>query len=208
MKAKKEKREVMLFKNRQTHKIPLDDEKIIGLYWTRDQRAIEETARSYGGYCYKIAYNILAEERDSEECVSDTYMKAWASIPPEQPDSLRLFLSKIVRNISLDLYRRKNRQKRGSGVLEEAIEEVEQFSLCIGGVEDEIAARELARTINRFLSSLPERDCNIFLRRYYFVDSTANIAKRYRIKEGTALKILSRTRIKLKLFLESEGYTV
>ena len=186
----------------------MDDRNIILLYNSRNERAIDETAQKYGSYCYKIAHNILSDPLDSEECVSDTYMKAWNSIPPQQPDSLRMFLAKIVRNISLDMYRLKHRQKRGGGEFELALEEIEQFSGDVECVEDELAERELARTIDRFLHSISERDCNIFLRRYYFADTVSDIATRYKESENNIRKILSRTRIKLKIFLRSEGYTV
>ncbi len=186
----------------------MDDRNIIELYNQRNERAIEETAHKYGGYCYKIAYNILADSLDSEECVSDTYMKTWEAIPPQQPESLRLFLSKIVRNLSLDLYRLKHRQKRGGGTFDLALEEIEQFSGGVTSVEGEIAERELARTVDSFLHSLPERECNVFIRRYYFADTAADIARRYALRESNVHKILSRTRMKLKIFLESEGYTV
>lgn len=184
----------------------MNDEQIIELYWKRDEYAIRETSDKYGRYCYTIANNILHSHQDSEECVNDTWMKAWNAIPPHRPNVLRQFLSKITRNLSFDRYKAKQAKKRGSGELEAVLEELDE---CVEGsfdVEAEISAKELRRCVNDFVCSLPFRDSDIFLRRYYFVEPTADIAKRYGIKESSVLTILSRTRKKLKNYLIKEGF--
>ena len=186
----------------------MEDKNIIDLYNARDERAIAETSDKYGKYCYTIAYNILFDELDSEECVSDTWLTTWNSIPPQMPSCLRLFLSKIVRNISFDRYRAKNAQKRGGGETTAALEEIDEVSLSIKTPEDEMSWRELESAFERFLRQLPERECNIFLRRYYFVDPVCEIARRYKMRESNVHMILSRIRKKLRNYLEREGYTV
>lgn len=186
----------------------MDDRQIITLYNNRDERAITESANKYGKHCYSIAYNILSDAEDSEECLNDTWLDAWNSIPPAFPSSLKLFLSKIVRNLSLDKYKYRHREKRGGSEIELALEEIEEFVKDTSSVEDEVTERELANVISDFLHTIPERDCNIFLRRYYYVDPISAIAKRYKVSESNVFMILSRTRSKLKAHLEDRGYTV
>ncbi len=185
----------------------MDDRQIIELYNQRDEKAISETSDKYGSYCFAIAYNILSNEQDSEECVNDTWLRTWNAIPPQKPNCLRLFLAKITRNLSLDKYKAMNRDKRG-GKLTVALEEIEEFVPDAIGVESAIEEQEFMDAVNRFLRSLPEREGNIFIRRYFYVDSTEQIARRFGLTEGNVLRVLSRTRKKLKKHLESEGYTV
>ena len=184
----------------------MEDLSIIELYNQRDERAIEETSLKYGAYCYSIANNILADAEDSEECVNDTWMKTWNTIPPSRPNSLKLFLGRITRNLSIDRYRRSNRQKRG-GEVASALEEISAF-VPSRNLDEEIERKELVRAINAFLEGLPMRDCNVFIRRYFFVEDVSLIAKRYGLSEGNVFKILSRIRVKLKEYLEKEGYRI
>lgn len=184
----------------------MEDALIIELYNRRDEKAIEETSLKYGAYCYSIANNILSDAQDSEECVSDTWMKAWNSIPPGRPASLKLFLARITRNLSIDRYRSANRQKRG-GEVSVALEEISDF-VPSRDLEDEIERRELVRSLNAFLEGLPVRERNVFVRRYFFVEEVGVIAERYGLSEGNVFKILSRTRVKLKNYLEKEGYRI
>ena len=186
----------------------MDDSQIVELYCHRDENAICETNRKYGAYCFTIAENILSNGEDAEECVNDTWLKTWNSIPPQKPALLKLFLAKITRNVSFDKYRKKVTSKRGGGEIVFAIEELEDCLSSSADVESEICQKELKSTINRFLHSLPERDCNIFLRRYFYVESTSEIAARYGLKENNVLLILSRTRKKLKSHLQKEGYII
>lgn len=186
----------------------MKDQQIIELYWKRDESAIRETGDKYGSYCHGIANRILHNYQDSEECVNDTWLKAWNAIPPQRPDVLRQFLGKITRNLSFDRYKAKQAAKRGGGELNVVLDELEE---CVAGssdVETEISAKELQRCLNAFIGSLSYRDSDVFLRRYYFVESTAEIAKKYGMKESNVLTILSRTRRKLKSYLIKEGYVL
>lgn len=184
----------------------MDDKSIVELYWRRDPEAISETGRKYGSYCYTVADNILHSHEDSEECVNDTWLRAWDSIPPQQPSVLRMFLAKITRSIAFNHYNARTAEKRGGGQVTSVLDELAE---CIAGSSDvhtEYEAAELCRSINRFAHSLPEKECNIFLRRYFFNDSISEIAKRYRLSENNVMVILSRTRKKLKILLTEEGF--
>ena len=186
----------------------MDDRQIVELYLQRDEKAIEETSKKYGAYCYGIAHNILQNRQDSEECVNDTWLKTWNSIPPQHPNSLKLFLAKITRNLSFDRYRASRRDKRGGRAMEVALDEIEEIVAGTSDVVREAEARELIRSVERFLYGLPSRERAIFIRRYFYFDSIARISSTYCLKENNVLRILSRTRAKLKKFLEEEGHTV
>ena len=186
----------------------MNDSQIIGLYWARDEQAIAETARQYGAYCMGIANQILRDEADAEECVNDTWLNAWNSIPPARPTRFRLFLGRITRNLSFNRYREKHREKRGGGEIALVLEEIDDFLADTVDVESEIEQMEFVRLLNRFLHSLPGRECNIFIRRYFYTDSTDAIARRYGLKESHVLVILSRVRKKLREFLSKEGYMI
>lgn len=184
------------------------DQEIIELYWKRDEGAVRETRDKYGAYCYSIADNILHDRQDSEECVNDTWMHAWNAIPPQRPQYLRQFLSKITRNISFDRYQAKRAAKRGGGELDVVLDELEECVAGAGDVETEVFGMELHKSLNEFVRSLPSRESDIFLRRYFFVESTAAIAERYHMKESNVLTILSRTRKKLRSYLIKEGFVL
>ena len=184
----------------------MEDEAILELYFARDEAAIAETDRKYGSYCFHVANTILDCREDAEETVSDTLFRTWDAIPPQRPEFLRLFLAKITRNLAFTRWRKKNALRRGGGETELALEEL---AGCIPGGEradDRLNARELASTIRRFLDTLPEREQDIFLRRYFFLEESAAIALRYGMKPANVLRILSRTRSKLKNYLTREGY--
>lgn len=183
----------------------MEDHAIIALFWAREERALEETAHKYGSFCRSIAYNILCNREDTEECVNDTWLRAWNSMPPQRPSILSSFLGKITRNLSLDRFKVSRAAKRGGGQLPLALDELGD---CVSGgesVEDQLAMKELSRLLDRFLRDLPERECCIFLRRYWFVDSIREIALRYQMAEGSVKSTLYRTQQKLRLFLEKEG---
>lgn len=186
----------------------MEDGKIIGLFFTRDEQALDEAKRKYGSYCYTVAYGILGCAEDAEEVVSDTWLKAWDSIPPQKPVFLKLFLGKIARNLAFTRWRSRNAYKRGEGETALALEELGE---CIPGreaVDERLNAEELAKTIRAFLDTLPEREQDIFLRRYFYAEPTAVIAGRYGMKNDNVLRILSRTRMKLKEYLLKEGYEI
>lgn len=183
----------------------MDDNAIIALYWAREERALEETSSKYGSYCRNIAFNILSNREDTEECVNDTWLRAWNAMPPQRPNILSAFLGKITRNLSLDRFRISRAGKRGGGQLPVALDELGDCIPDSAGVEEQVALKELSRLLDRFLRNLPERECCVFLRRYWFVDSTREIALRYNMAEGSVKSTLHRTRQKLKVFLEKEG---
>ena len=183
----------------------ITDEDIITLYWQRDSNAIEATSRAYGTYCYAIANGILKSPEDAEECVNDTWMRAWSTIPPQRPRNLRIFLAKITRNLAFDKFKSRHTQKRGGGEICLALEELAECIDAGSDLESTIMAKELEQSINSFLYGLPKRDRDIFLRRYFFVESTDDIAARYGTTRGAVLMALSRTRQKLKLYLKKEG---
>lgn len=184
----------------------MTDDKIIQLFFQREEVAIEETQKKYGSYCFKIANNILNNREDSEECLNDTWLKAWESIPPTRPTYLNLFLAKITRNFAINTYRSKHTHKRGKGEMALVLDELEE---CITGetdVETLYIAEELQSSINKFVRGLSEKDGNVFIRRYFYADSIKDISNRYYISENNVRVMLSRTRNKLKLRLEKEGY--
>ncbi|MBQ5749297.1 MAG: sigma-70 family RNA polymerase sigma factor [Oscillospiraceae bacterium] len=186
----------------------MEDTKIIDLYWARNEQALSETDRKYGQYCRSIALNILKDHRDSDECVSDTYLHAWNAMPPQRPNILSAFLGRITRNLSFDRYKAANAQKRGGGALPAALDELHECIPSASSVEDAMDEKELARTIDAFLRTLPERECNIFLRRYWYADSIRTIAERMRLPENSVKSMLFRTREKLRAVLEKEGIAV
>lgn len=184
----------------------MEDSQIIELYWQKNADAISETAKKYGAYCFTIAENILHDKEDSEECVNDTWLNAWNAIPPQRPRRLQMFLAKITRNLSLNRFNARTAEKRGGGEMALILDELAD---CLAGDADVEAAyegRELEQLIRRFVQTLPERDGNVFVRRYFFIDPAAAIAKRYRLTENNVMVILSRVRKKLKQELMKEGY--
>ena len=184
----------------------MEDKAILDLYFARDELAITETDRKYGGYCFSVANRILSSSEDSEETVSDTYWQAWNSIPPQRPSLLKLFLAKITRNLALNRLQKLSAAKRGGGEVDLVLEEL---AGCIPGTEqidDQLNAKELGRTIRLFLDTLSERDQDIFLQRYFFFDEPETIAARFGINRNNVNLILSRTRSKLKTYLAQEGY--
>lgn len=183
----------------------MEDKQILELYWERNPDAIRESGKKYGSYCLAIADQILHCKEDSEECLNDTWLHAWNAIPPARPESLKLFLAKIIRNLSFDRYSARTAAKRGGGETELVLEELAE---CIAGESDvvkEYENHELGLAIRRFVGALPERECNLFLRRYFFAESVGSIAARYHLTDNHVTVILSRTRKKLKKYLIREG---
>ncbi len=183
----------------------MDDSKIIELYLKRNESAINETQEKYGKYLAKISYNILADIEDSREAVNDTYLKAWYSIPPHVPNVLSSFLGKITRQISIDIYRKKKTQKRQGSEYALSLEELKDCVSQGDSPEAEIDAQLLAREINNFLHTLPDEARNIFVCRYYFLDSVKDIAAYYGASQSKIKSSLHRTRLGLKNHLKKEG---
>ena len=182
----------------------MEDSKIIDLFWTRSENAILETGNKYGKYCYSIAYNILANNEDAEECVSDTYMAAWKSIPPHRPSVLAAFLGKITRRLSIDRWRSNTRDKRGGGEVTLALDELEYCVFDPHDIDKAIERKQFVRVLNRFLDSLPDTDRKIFLCRYWYMDSVSAIAGYLGFSQSKITSILFRTRKKLRAVLEQE----
>lgn len=185
----------------------MTDEAIIDMYFDRDEEAIRASDIKYGRYCIAVADNILANLEDAEECVNDTWLRAWNAIPPERPNVLKLFFARITRNLAINRYRASNAKKRGCGEITAVLEELEG---CISdkSTESMFDSAELSRAVNSFLEELEARERAIFLRRYFFAEDTETIAMRYAIKNGNVRTVLSRTRKKLKAYLIKEGFTV
>lgn len=180
----------------------MDDNKIIELYWQRNESAIVESSRKYGKYCRTIAYNILASNEDTDECLNDTWHNAWCAMPPQKPARLQYFFACITRNLALDRYGY-NRAKKRNTQLESAIDE---FWECVPNtdmpVEDMLALKEI---INRFLATLDKRTRIIFLRRYWYNCSVKEIANSLHLTDSYVNVILHRTRNKFKTYLITEG---
>ena len=183
----------------------MEDSKIIELYWQRDEQALAQTQEKYGRYCHAIAYNILYSESDSEECVNDTYLNAWNSMPPKRPDSLSAYLGRIVRNIALDRYDRQRAQKR-CGITELALDELGE---CISDTEAPPSDDEaLKKAINSFLASLPRRTRIAFMQRYWYACSISDIAVNLEMSESNVKVTLLRARERFKKHLDKEGIVI
>ncbi|MBQ8497292.1 MAG: sigma-70 family RNA polymerase sigma factor [Clostridia bacterium] len=182
----------------------MDDEKIIELYFARKEEAITQTKTKYGRYCHTIAYNVLHNDEDAEECVNDTYLDAWQSIPPHKPKIFSVFLGAITRRISLDRWRRQNAEKRGGGETMLSLHELEECIPQEKGIDEQLETKRLAEIISTFLRTLPETEANVFIRRYFYFDSIADIAKRYDFGESKTKMMLKRTREKLLNTLKKE----
>ena len=186
----------------------MQDHEIIALYNQRDENAIVQTEAKYGTYCMSIAQNILQNLQDSEECVNDTWLSTWNSIPPVFPDSLKRYVGMITRNLSLNRFEHLHRAKRGGGEVVLALDEIGEIADPEASAFAQVDEQEFARILNAFLRELPERDCGIFIRRYYYVQGADEIARYYRISRANVFKILSRARAKLRDALEKEGYRI
>ena len=182
----------------------MDDKSIVELYWSRNEDAISHTRQKYGAYCHSIACNILYSREDAEECVNDTYLRAWEAIPPQRPSRLGAFLGKITRNLALNRYAYDRAQKRFTNV-ELALHELSE---CIADpasespMEDSLA---LKQAINGFLAKLPQKTRILFVRRYWYLDSIEQLAKASGMTESNVKVTLHRARIKFRDHLQKEG---
>lgn len=185
----------------------MTDEMIVSLYWERDEGAIAATDKKYGKYLTKIAYNILNDDEDTKESLNDTYLAAWDSIPPNRPKILSSYLVKLIRRTSIDVFRKKNREKRKASQYSLSLSELSE---CLPAntptPEEGLETKILANKINSFLYSQKKEVRTVFIGKYYFLDSVKDIAKYSGLSEAKVKTILYRTRISLKSFLEKEGY--
>ncbi len=180
----------------------MKDNEIVELYFKRDEKAIKETSVKYGAYCHTVAMNILRDIFDSEECVNDTYHKAWCAIPPTRPTRLGAFLAKITRNLALDRYNKKNAAKRGGYVAES----LDELSECLGSKDStEETLEELGAIITKFLKSEKELYRRLFIRRYFYQNSISELCSIFDKSPSFVKTSLHRTRERLKIYLISEG---
>lgn len=186
--------------------ICMDDNHIIQLYWDRNDQAVRATSDKYGRYCKTIAKNILNNEEDAEECVNDTWLHAWNSMPAHWPAQLAAFLGKITRNLSFNRYKHNHAKKRGGGEIMLILDELADCVSDVDTVEQIIEQQDLVKEINSFVRNLSPDKRNLFVRRYWYADSISDIAKDYGMLQGTVSKKLERTRKQLKAYLTERGF--
>lgn len=184
----------------------MDDATIVALFWARDERAIPAAAEKYGAYCAGIAGSILPDRRDAEECVSDTYLRAWNAMPPHRPAVLSAFLGKITRNLALNRRRKDAAEKRGGGEADAVFEELAQVVSHQDTPESDLDRRELLGAINEFLAALPDTKRRIFVCRYWYFDSVPDIARRFTLSENHVYVTLHRLRTQLRRRLSERGF--
>lgn len=183
----------------------MDDSSIVDLYWQRNESAISETASKYGKYLHSISYRILVNSEDAEECVNDTYHKAWRSMPPHRPSSLSTFLGKITRRLSIDMWRTNNADKRGGGEIVLVLDELDECIPASDDTEYSAETKELSEAINAFLFGLSKSERDIFVCRYWLFESIESISAGFGFSQSKTKSSLYRTRKKLKAFLIKEG---
>ncbi len=183
----------------------MEDNQIIELFMSRSENAINETMSMYGKYCYAIAFSLLANSEDASECVNDTFLAAWNSIPPNHPSNLSLYLGRITRRISIDRLRRTHAIKRGGSELTLALEELDECIHTSENIEHTLEVKELSVAINDFLSTLSQTERDVFVCRYWFLASVKTISEKFKFSQSKTKAILYRTRTKLKAFLIKEG---
>ena len=183
----------------------MEDKDIVDLYWQREERAVTETETKYGAYCRSVAGRILHNEEDAEECVSDTWLRAWNAMPSDRPDRLGVYLGKLCRWLSLNRLRDAARLCRGGGETSLALEELEE--ILPGGTEPErkLEARELGQFMKNYVNQMKEPEQSVFLCRYWYMASVKEIASRFGFGESRVKSMLSRSRKKLKTALVKEG---
>lgn len=184
------------------------DDQIVSLYWQRDDRAIMQTKMKYEAYLSKIANQILADSQDAEECVNDTYFAAWNSMPTQRPAVLSSYLGKIIRQLSIDVYRKKHAQKRLGSEYMLSLDELGDTFPDVLTPEEHLDRLLLSAAINRFLHSLPKTERIIFICRHFYFDSLKDISLYWGFSEGKIKSMLYRTRQKLKEYLREEGFLV
>ncbi|MBR2019887.1 MAG: sigma-70 family RNA polymerase sigma factor [Clostridia bacterium] len=184
----------------------MDNQELVRLFWNRDETAIAEAIKEYGSYCFTVANNILNDQQDAEECVNDTWIRIWNNIPPQSPHNFGAFAAKITRNLSIDRLKHRSAAKRYGQNL--ALAELENSLSTDGNLSENLQLEELKKSINQFLQQCKGRDRNVFIRRYFFLESIELIANEYGMTQENVTQILCRMRKKLKLFLTKEGYYI
>ncbi|MBQ8216305.1 MAG: sigma-70 family RNA polymerase sigma factor [Clostridia bacterium] len=198
----------MELQNKQTVRIPMDDDKIVALYWERNEKAIEETDIKYKKYLFSIAYNVVHDRLDCEECLNDTYIGAWNAMPPSKPNMLKAFLTTITRRIAIKRYHSNLKQSVIPSEMTVSLSELEIFLADDGDVDSEFDSERLGRVISDFVRSLSERRQFIFMSRYYVADPIDTIASDLSLSRSMVNKELAAIRSALKEKLESEGYSI
>lgn len=186
----------------------MDDNKIIALFFARDEGAIEAASREYGAYCAAIARGILGDQGAAEECVNDTWLKCWQTIPPQRPRSLKSYAGRIARNLALSALRSEKAQKRGGGQVQLALDELSEVVSGVDTPEGALDRQAFRAALDGFLAALPERDRNLFLRRYWYLDGVEQLAKRFRMSRTHVTTTLHRLRQRLRVHLQQEGFEV
>lgn len=186
----------------------MDDNKIIELMESRSESSLAELAKKYGGICRKVAQNILGDFTETEECLNDTYMKVWDSIPPAKPSSLAAFTASITRNLALMRLRQRKAKKRGGGAYELNFDELEDFVSGKNSLESEIERREIIAAINEFLYEQSEKHRQLFIRRYWGCYSISQLAEHFKMTESNVTVTLTRIRKKLKEYLHKRGFEI
>lgn len=186
----------------------MEDEQIIDLYWARSEDAIHETAAKYGRYCSGIANNILYSHEDADECVNDTYLRAWNSIPPTRPSVFRIYLGHITRNLALNMFEKNTAIRRGNGQTMLVLEELEECIPSSDNVDHIAGDLVFAGILNGFLATLTDEQRKFFVRRYWYLSSIKEIATDYNCNESKVKMSLLRTRGELKTLLEKEGIRI
>lgn len=185
-----------------------DDAKIIQMCWDRSEKAISAIAEKYGRFCMSIARNILGSQEDAEECVNDSYLAVWNSIPPKRPSTLAPFLGRITRNRALNMYKQQHAEKRGGYGLDLVLEELEEVLPSRESADSELLEKEFMENVQRYLSSLPPEKRKIFVRRYWYADSVKDIAKASGLSKNNISVSLHRMRKDLLTYLEKGGPSV
>lgn len=181
----------------------MQDEQIIELFFARNERALEYTQQKYGTYCKTIAMNVLHDESDSDECVNDTYLAAWNSIPPSRPERLGAYLARLTRNISINRYKSRTTASRGGGEFALSLDELDD---CVAG--ENVSTEDLGKLISEFLYGEKKEARQVFVRRYFYNDSISDISKRFAMSESKVKSMLHRTRLALREFLSENDVTI
>ncbi len=185
--------------------VRMEDAKIVEQFFERDEAALKNTEEKYGKYCYRLAYQILGHEEDTKETVNDTYYELWNSIPPHRPAFLSAFIGKITRRLAISRYRKRTAAKRGNGEYELTLSELSECIPDSNRTEEIVEGRQTAAQVSRFLRELPETERNVFICRYWYMDSVKMVAKRFGFSESKTKSMLMRTRQKLQKRLMEEG---
>ena len=186
----------------------LTDEEIVDLYWNREEKAISETDKKYGAYLYKIAYNIVHDKLDCEECLNDTYLGTWNRIPPTRPNQFQVFVSKIMRNIAINRFQSNHASKRIPSELVVSLDELDACLPSTPASEEEMAIQEIARILNEYLDGLSRKEQLLFVCRYYYSDRVREIAEILKTNDRAIYRALASIRDGLKAALEKEGYEI